>query len=60
MPDEPIVVEGNETTPTEQAPEPEKTKKEGGAKNKIRRFFKAINNMLSEPEEDEDEKNDEK
>jgi len=60
MPEEPVVVEGNDTTPTEQAPEPEKPKKEGGAKSKIRKFFRTINNMLSEPEEDEDEKNDEK
>ena len=42
------------------APEPETPKKEGGAKNKIRNFFKAINNMLIEPEEYEEEKNDEK
>lgn len=59
-PNEPVVVEGKDTTPTEQPAEPEMPKKEGGAKNKIRRFFKAINNMLSEPEEDEEEKNDEK
>ena len=59
-PSEPVVVEGQETAPTEQPTEPDTPKKEGGAKNKIRRFFKAINNMLSEPEEDDEEKNDEK
>ena len=59
-PNEPVVEEGKDTTPTEQPAETETPKKEGGAKNKIRRFFKAINNMLSEPEEDEEEKNDEK
>ena len=55
-PEVPIDVESEDVT----YDEPETTKKEGGAKNKLRRFFKAINNMLSEPEEDEDEKNEEK
>ena len=54
-PEEPAVVEDSNV-----APEPDAPKKEGGAKNKIRRFFKAINDMLSEPETDEEEKNDEK
>jgi cell division protein FtsA len=54
------VVEGTDTASTEQPTESEMPKKDGGTKNKLRRFFKAINNMLSEPEEDEEEKNDEK
>ena len=58
--EQPVVAEGGNAAPAEQATEPDAPKKEGGAKNKIRRFFKAINNMLSEPEEEEEEKNDEK
>jgi cell division protein FtsA len=57
---EPAMAIDNDTVVTEQSTEPDTQKKDGGAKNKIRRFFKAINNMLSEPEEDEEEKNDEK
>ena len=59
-PEEPVVVESPDTVPDEEPTESGTPKKDGGAKNKIRRFFKAINNMLSEPEEDEEEKNDEK
>ena len=58
-PVEPAVATDNDTVPTNKPTEPETPKKNGGAKNKIRRFFKVINNMLSEPEEDEEEKNDE-
>ena len=57
---EPAMAIDNDTVVTEQSTEPDTQKKDGGAKNKIRRFFKAINNMLSEPEEDEEEKKDEK
>ena len=59
-PEESVVVEGTNTVPDEQPAETGPAKKDGGTKNKIRRFFKAINNMLSEPEEDEEEKNEEK
>jgi len=57
---EPIVMEGKDVTPTEEPSVPDAPKKEGGVKNKIRKLFGAINNMLSEPEDDEEEKNDEK
>ncbi|MBR4645048.1 MAG: cell division protein FtsA [Bacteroidaceae bacterium] len=57
---ETVIIENGNDSAEEMPSEQEKPKKNGGVKKKINNFFHTLNSWLSEPEDDEEEKNDEK